>query len=417
MDVRRTAVVKLAVSDEHRDALHRTAEQYLYCANRTADYCWSNTSYTECKTNKRQVRDALYADLREETELQAQLVQAAIRRAVEAVKGVVERWKKGQHVSCPTFSAETMDYDARSATFSRTKASLATVEGRIEPSFILPADSPTPYEQYVLSEEYEFRESTLRYDAATDEFYLHISTRRVDGDDDAEVSVDTGHPDQTVLGIDLGVSSLAVSSTGTFWHGDDYDHWCREFEKRRGEMQQRDTQAAHNALLRLGKREEAWRKQYIHTAANEIVSEAVNYDCDVIVFEDLTDIRERLPHAKWHHIWAFRRLIEYVEYKAPEQGVSVEQVEPDYTSQRCSRTDCGFTHEDNRHGERFCCQKCEYEVNADYNAAKNIALRYARKRRHRLRSSPKSGSGDAPVDVRINGGTLNDESHRPIAGD
>ncbi|WP_121742254.1 RNA-guided endonuclease InsQ/TnpB family protein [Natronorubrum halophilum] len=416
MGVRRTAVVKLAVSDEQRDALHRTAEQYLYCANRTADYCWSEASYTECKTNKRQVRDTLYSDFREETELQAQLVQAAIRRAVEAVKGVVERWKKGQRVSCPTFTAETMNYDTRSATFYRNKVSLSTVEGRVEPSFVLPVDSPTPYERYVLSEDYEFRESTLRYDAATDEFYLNISTRRVGGDD-AEVSADTGHPDQTVLGIDLGVNSLAVSSTGRFWQGDDYDHWCREFENRRGQMQQRGTQAAHNALLRLGKREEAWRKQYIHTVANELVSEAVEHDCDVIVFEDLTDIREQLPQAKWHHVWAFRRLFEYVEYKAPERGVSVGQVEPNHTSQRCSRTDCGFTHEANRDGEHFHCQKCGYEVNADYNAAKNIGLRYARKRKHRLRSSPKSGSGDAPVDVRVNGGTLNGERHQSIAGD
>ncbi|MFD1600195.1 RNA-guided endonuclease InsQ/TnpB family protein [Halobellus rarus] len=418
MDVRRTAVVKLAISDEQRDVLHRTAEQYLYCANRTADYCWSDTSYTKCKTNKRQVRDALYSELRAETDLQAQLVQAAIRRAVGSVKGVVERWKKGQRVSCPTFTAETTDYDTRSATFYPNKVSLATVEGRVEPSFVLPADSLTPYEQYVLSEDYEFCESTLRYDAATDEFYLNISTRRCESDgDDAEVSEDTGHPDQTVLGIDLGVNSLAVSSTGTFWQGDDYDHWCREFEKRRGEMQQRGTQAAHNALLRLGKREEAWRKQYIHTVANELVGEAVEHDCDVIVFEDLTDIRERLLHAKWHHVWAFRRLYEYVSYKAPEQGVSVEQVKPNHTSQRCSRTDCGFTHEDNRDGEHFCCQKCGYEVNADYNGAKNIGLRYARNRRHKLRSSPKSGGGDAKVDLRINGGTLNGKSHRPTAGD
>ena len=415
MDVRRTAVVKLSVSDEQRDALHRTAEQYLYCANRTADYCWSDTSSTECQTNKREVRDALYAELREETDLQAQLVQAAIKRAVEAVKACVERWKKGQRVSQPTFTAETMDYDTRSATFSRNKVSLATVEGRVEPSFVLPADSPTPYERYVLSENYEFRESTLRYDAATDEFYLNISTRRTDSDD--EVSEDTEHSDQTVLGIDLGVNSLAVSSTGTFWQGDDYDHWCREFEKRRGEMQQRGTQAAHKALLRLGKREEAWRKQYIHTVANEIVSEAVEHECDVIAFEDLTDIRERLPDAKWHHVWAFRRLFEYVSYKGPEQGVSVEQVEPNHTSQRCSRTDCGFTHDGNRHGEQFECQKCGYEVNADYNAAKNIGVRYARKRQHKLRSSPTSGSGDAQVDVRVNGGTLNSKGHQPIAGD
>ncbi|WP_050033976.1 RNA-guided endonuclease InsQ/TnpB family protein [Halorubrum halophilum] len=415
MGVRRTAVVKLVVSDEQRDALHRTAEQYLYCANRTADYCWSDTSYAECKTNKREVRDALYADLREETDLQAQLVQAAIKRAVEAVKACVKRWKKGQRVSQPTFTAETIDYDTRSATFYRNKVSLATVEGRVEPSFVLPADSPTPYERYVLSENYEFRESTLRYDATTDEFYLNISTRRIHSDD--EVSEDTGHSDQTVLGIDLGVNSLAVSSTGTFWQGDDYDHWCREFEKRRGEMQRRGTQAAHKALLRLGKREEAWRKQYIHTIANELVSEAVEHDCDVIAFEDLSDIRERLPYAKWHHVWAFRRLFEYVSYKAPEQGVSVEQVEPTHTSQRCSRMDCGFTHDGNRHGEHFECQKCGYEVNADYNAAKNIGVRYARKRQHKLRSSPKSGSGDAPVDVRVNGGTLNGESYQPLAGD
>ena len=418
MEVRWTAVVKLAVSDEQRDALHRTAEQYLYCANRTANYCWSDTSYTECKTNKRRVRDALYDDLREETELHSQLVQAAIRRAVEAVKGVVERWKKGQRVSQPTFTAETIDYDARSATFYRCKASLATVDGRVELPFVLPADGPTPYERHVLSGDYEFRESTLRYDAVTDEFYLHISTRRTNGGgDDPEVPADTGHHDQTVLGIDLGVNSLAVASTGTFWQGDEYDHWCREFEKRRGEMQQRGTQAAHNALLRLGKREEAWRKQYIHTVANELVTEAVEHDCDVIVFGDLTDIRERLPQAKWHHIGAFRRLYEYVSYKAPERGVSVEQVEPNHTSTRCSRTDCGFTHDDNRHGEHFECQKCGYEVNADYNAAKNIGLRYARKRRHRLRSSPTSGSGDAEVDLRIDGGTLNGESHQLIAGD
>ena len=419
MGVRRTAPVKLIVPDERRDDLHESARQFLHCANRAAEFCWDERSYTNCITANSTARDALYEELREETELTANLVQEAIRRAVQATKGCVERWRQGKRVSQPEFTSWSMLYDKRSATFYRNKVSLSTVNGRVECEFELPSDSLTPYEQYVLSEEFEFRASTLQYDAVDDEFYFHITTQKYDseedGSDNAEVSADTEH--QTVLGIDLGVNSLAVSSTGTFWHGDDYDHWCREFEKRRGEMQQCETQAAHNALLRLGKREDAWRKQYIHTVANELVSEAVEHDCDVIAFEDLTDIRERLPHAKWHHVWAFRRLFEYVSYKAPERGVSVEQVEPNHTSQRCSRTDCGFTHDDNRHGEHFECQKCGYEVNADYNGAKNIGLRYARKRTHRLRSSPTSGSGDAPVNVRINGGTLNGKSHQPIAGD
>ncbi|QKY21961.1 IS200/IS605 family element transposase accessory protein TnpB (plasmid) [Halolamina sp. CBA1230] len=420
MEVRRTAPVKLIVPEDRRDDLHESAQQFLHCANRASEFCWSDTSHTECVTTNTTARDALYDELRDETDLTANLVQEAIRRAVQAVKACVERWKDGKRVSQPEFTSWSMLYDKRSATFYRNKVSLSTVSGRVECDFELPSDSPTPYERYVLSEEFEFRASTLQYDAVDDEFYFHITTRKSDSEgdsNDAEVSADTEHPDQTVLGIDLGVNSLAVSSTGTFWQGDDYDHWCREFEKRRGEMQQRGTQAAHNALLRLGKREEAWRKQYIHTVANELVTEAVEHDCNVIVFEELTDIRERLPHAKWHHVWAFRRLYEYVSYKAPEQGISVEQVEPNHTSQRCSRTDCGFTHEDNRHGEHFECQKCGYEVNADYNGAKNIGLRYARKRTHRLRSSPKSGGGDAEVDLRVNGGTVNGKSHQPIAGD
>ncbi|WP_435100536.1 RNA-guided endonuclease InsQ/TnpB family protein, partial [Halorubrum sp. N11] len=334
MEVRRTAPVKLVVPDERRDDLHESARQFLHCANRAAEFCWSDDSYSKCVTANTTARDALYDELREETDLTANLVQEAIRRGVHAVKGCVDRWKNGKRVSRPEFTSWSMLYDKRSATFYRNNVSLSTVNGRIECEFELPSDSPTPYERYVLSEKFEFRASTLQYDSEGD-----------DGDD-TEASADTGH--QTVLGIDLGVNSLAVSSTGRFWQGDDYDHRCREFEKRRGEMQQRGTQAAHTALLRLGKREEAWRKQYIHTVANEIVSEAVEHDCDVLVFEELTDIRERVPHAKWHHVWAFRRLVEYVSYKAPENGVSAEQVEPNHTSQRCSRTDCGFTHEDNR---------------------------------------------------------------------
>ncbi|NHN64338.1 IS200/IS605 family element transposase accessory protein TnpB [Haloarcula sp. JP-Z28] len=416
MEVRRTAPVKIVVPDEYRDDLHETTDQFLYCANEASDYCWDNTDYEDCVTSNVKARDALYDRLREETDLTANLVQEAIRRAVHAVDSGVDRWKKGKRTNKPEFTSWSMVYDKRSATFYRNKISLSTVNGRIECDFELPADSLTPYEEYVLSEDYEFRTSTLQYDQATSEFYFHVKTRKIDTDGEpveAEGSDDTGH--QTVLGIDLGVNSLAVASTGTFWSGDEYDHWIQEFEKRRAEMQQRGTQAAHNALLRLGKRERAWRKQYIHTVANDIVAEAVDTDCDVIVFEDLTDIRERLPHADWHHVWAFRRLIEYVEYKAPEHGVAVEQVEPDHTSQRCSHTDCGFTHEDNRDGEQFQCLKCGYEINADYNGSKNVGLRYMRKRQHRLRSSPTSGSADAPVDVRINGGTLNGDGYRPTA--
>jgi len=139
--------------------------------------------------------------------------------------------------------------------------------------------------------------------------------------------------------------------------------------------------------------------------------EALENDCTHIVFEQLKGIRERLPHAKAVHKWAFHRLYEYVTYKAESEGLEVKQINPAYTSQRCSK--CGFTHEDNRpHNngqDKFGCLKCGYEVHADYNAAKNIGLKY-------LRDQQKSGRGGAPVGVCLNSGTLNvNGEHSPTA--
>jgi len=137
MGVHRTAPVKLIVPDERREDLHESARQFLYCANRAAEFCWDNDSYTNCITANSTARDALYEELRDETDLTANLVQEAIRRAVQATKGCVERWKQGKRVSQPEFTSWSMVYDKRSATFYRNKVSLSTVNGRVECEFEL----------------------------------------------------------------------------------------------------------------------------------------------------------------------------------------------------------------------------------------------------------------------------------------
>jgi transposase, IS605 OrfB family, central region len=147
----------------------------------------------------------------------------------------------------------------------------------------------------------------------------------------------------------------------------------------------------------VGRKEDGRFKLTLHRIANELVGEARDHDCSVIAFEDLTDIRDRTG-ASWGHKWAFNRLYEYVEYKAEACGIDVEQVDPENTSRRCST--CGFTHPDNRESESFECLKCGYENHADYNAAKNIGLRY-------LRRNQTGGDGGAPVGVRLNSGTVN----------
>ena len=400
-DVVRTVRVKLNVPDERCNDLHQTKDQFLHCANTTAEWAWRHPN-DYCVTSKQNAENALYEQLRNETALTANLVQKGIRRAIEATKSGVARLKKGDNTSQPHFDAWSVVYDKRSATFHRDHVSLSTVNGRVECEYVLPDDSEgTPIGEYLLNEDYEFRMSTLQYDRHAESFYLHARMRRTT-DEQSTAPSDAKH--RTVLGVDLNVDgSLAVTSTGAFiGNADEMNHQRREFEKTRGSMQQTGTRSAHLSMQSMDDREHRWMQDELHRASNQILEEARDHGCTHVAFENLTGIRKRMAGAKRFHAWAFRRLFEYVEYKAEIFGLGVEQVSPAYTSQRCSS--CGFTHETNRwskHG--FKCQKCEYELNANYNASKNVA----RKLLKRLHSGQKSSSGGVPCQCALKSGTLN----------
>ena len=76
--------------DDTPSVLHDTAEQYYDCHTHTSEYCWGPedekpTQPDDLKTTKRSVRDDIYDELKEEHDLNANLVQAAIRQTVENV--------------------------------------------------------------------------------------------------------------------------------------------------------------------------------------------------------------------------------------------------------------------------------------------------------------------------------------------
>jgi IS605 OrfB family transposase len=392
VEYRRTAVIKLDTPEGADNSLWETVEQFKHCANTASEWCWHGDDGYHV-ASKAKAERALYDRLRDETDLTANLVQKGIRRAVEAIKSGVERLNRGENTSQPYFSADSAVYDKRSATFHRDHVSLSTVDGRVECDYILPDDSETPPTKYVSDEDFEFRMAHLQY--RDGDWYLHASMRKVEADEESSES-ESKH--RTVLGVDLGVNNLAVASTGRFWSADEFNHWRREYEKRRGSLQQCGSRYAHENIESVGQKEHGRFEIHLHTVANELIEEAVENDCSHIVFEDLTHIRENIPDATWQHVWAFRRLYQYVEYKTEAHGIEAVQVDPRNTSKRCST--CGFTHDDNRDGESFECQQCGYENHADYNASKNIGLQYLRRRQN-------AGDGGAPVDVRLNRGTLN----------
>jgi putative transposase len=402
MEVRRTVPVKLDVDSDDAALLEDTVDTFLWCAQYVTDHAFEGEYVTTSKTT---LDDETYDDVREATDgFNGGLVQAARNKAAEACKSVVAKWKHGKTASKPSFTSPHVVYDHRTATFHDDYVSLVTTEGRIEADYVLPdKERDTPHAEYFFSDAYETTGAELHY--SNGNWMLHIHCKKeVESDTSEQATTENG----TVLGVDLGVNNLAVTSTGTFWTGDEFDHWRREYEKRRGDLQEHGTRWAHENMQAVGRKEEGRFKMTLHRISNELVAEARNHDCLAIAFEDLTDIRERTG-ASWGHKWAFNRLYEYVEYKAEEYGITVEQVDPENTSRRCS--ECGFTHPDNRESESFTCLKCGYENHADYNAAKNIGLRY-------LRRNQTGDDGGAPLGVRLNSGMVNvNGEHEPPADD
>ncbi|UHQ95983.1 hypothetical protein [Natrinema halophilum] len=255
-----------------------------YCANTASEWCWHGDDGYHV-TSKAKAERGLYDQLRENTKLTANLIQKGIRQAVESVKSGVERLKNGQDTSRPTFTADTVVYDKRSATFHRNHGSLSTVNGRIECEYILPDDVEKSPTKYVANEDYEFRRATLhRRDG---DWYLHASMLKEDGDTNST----TEH--RTVL----GVNQLAVASTGRFWSADEFNPWKREYEKQRGDLQQCGTRAEHDAIAGVERKADCRFEIFLHRVANEIVAEALTHTCAHIVFGNLTDIRENVPEA------------------------------------------------------------------------------------------------------------------------
>ena len=412
MELRRTAVIKLSVPDDRRGDLIQTMDTFRDATQRFADRGWEGDDNDYVITSRSQLQSHLYDDIRDETRLHSDLCVGAANHASHALRGVVDRMKEGEKVSKPVFTSNTTVYNTSAISYFDGYCTLAAYgSGRVKAEYVYPDDSIQA--EYMESDEWDKQGAKLRYDRETDTYYLHVTVKQERDEPQGEAE------GRTVLGVDRNVDGyLAVTSSGAFIGNADYfNHKRREYERRRGNLQQKGTRSAHLTIESIGERFANWSADYLHKVSNQVVAEAVANGCDTIVLEDLDQIRERISNGKKFQQWAFQELGRQIRYKAKAEGITVEAVNPAYTSQQCSHSECGFTHEDNRDGDEFACLKCGKELHSDYNAvaglrpagskvacdfatARNIAGRYLRNRR-------KSGSEGATNHLALKSGTVN----------
>ncbi|WP_158057901.1 RNA-guided endonuclease InsQ/TnpB family protein [Halorussus halophilus] len=364
---RRTAITRLQASEEQSKLLEQTISDYTKACQLAGNKAWP-----DC-TSKRRVQSVAYDSIRDTTGLGSQHAILASHQAATAVAACQSRLENGYAASKPSFTAPTIRYDSRTMTlFEDGTVSLSTIESRIRCSLVLPSEADGYQHRFLESDSWELTESTLtRRDGG---WFLHLGFRgpRKDTEDS---TVENG----TVLGVDLGIENLAVTSTGRFGSGAELTHVREQYEQRRSNLQKTGTRSAHRTLSTMSRRERRFANDTLHCTSNELVEEAQSQQCGIIAFENLEGITDRLPGATTFHTWAFRRLREFVEYKAEEVGIRVVTVNPRNTSKQCSQVSCESVSAKNRPVQhRFECTECGYEVHADYNAAKNIGLRAVR---------------------------------------
>lgn len=370
--LRRTAITRIHPTEEQQELLDETLRNWRTACNISSQIGWE-----EGEIRKTSLQSLAYDDIREETRLASQHAILAIHQAASALSGVneIEQLEEEYETSCPTFTSDTLKYDARTMTlFEDSTVSLTTIEDRVRCDLSLPADEDGYQFQYLADDAWELTESTLsKRDGG---YYLHLGFRMAQPGPKVESQDDT--EDRTVLGVDLGIVNIATTSTAVFSSGRELRHHHREFERIRGELQETGTQSAHRTIQQMSGRESRYLRDVLHNVGNTIINEALAHDCEHIAFENLKHIRERAPPVKEFHQWAHRKLVDLVEYKAAAEGILVEFVSPKNTSRRCP--ECGHTSAGNRKRQAtFECEDCGATANADYVGAKNVGWRFVRR--------------------------------------
>ena len=177
------------------------------------------------------------------------------------------------------------------------------------------------------------------------------------------------------VGIDVGITSLAVLSDGTII---DNPRTLKHSEKKLAKEQRRLSRrikGGHNReqqrieVAKVHRRIRRQRSDFLHKLSTNLVN---NYG--IITFEDL-NIRGMLKnHCLAKHISdaSWNQLITMTQNKAESAGSEVRLVNPRGTSQKCSQ--CGRTVKKTLAERTHKCPYCGLIMDRDLNASLNIGM-------------------------------------------
>ena len=328
-----------------------------------ADACnWIDQNTPAKLTNKVRIQGLVYQDVRTKFGLSANLAIRAINRVAANRKTALKNRSKVKN-----FKPTSIDYDARIFAFREKdeEVSVTLLKSRQRIKLVLG----------------EYQRDRLRGCKPTSatlckkgsEYYINI---QVKSEAPSQIHVDT------ILGVDLGITDIAVTSEGQKFGGKTIKLIKDHYTSMRAVLQQKAVKGTRSSRRRcrelqqrLSGKESRYQRQINHEISKAIVSRAQETPAK-IALEDLTGIRERVNQNAGKNQrrrvngWAFYQLKEFLTYKALQAGIPLVLVDPANTSQTCHV--CG--EHGIRNGKSFKCPSCGWSGDADFNGAQNIAF-------------------------------------------
>ena len=312
-------------------------------------YCIENAWNLGIKNNI-QLHPFVYSELKN-IGLPSQLSIACIKMACGMIKKAKNK---------PFISKTSIRYNSpRSFSFKNNILSISTIQGRVK----IPIKIPDYALKYF---SLDIRESLLTKNYKGDYYFTFTFLKKIPTDLNLQ---------ERVLGIDLGINNLAVTSDKQFFNSGKVKQAKRKFKFLRSKLQAKGTKSSKRLLRKLSGKERRFMTWVNHCISRTIID---SFDGNKIIMENLKGIR-KIRRGKnmnyWISNWSFFQLQSFIEYKANFVGIEFVKVKPNYTSQICSK--CGEL--GSRSGSFFVCH-CGYSLDADLNASQNLASPMLEKR-------------------------------------
>jgi len=340
-----TLQIKLLPTKEQGKSILQTMKDSNAACNKISDVALEKKEF-----NQYRLHHLVYRDIKDSSDLSAQMVVRCISKVVDAYK----LDKKTKRVFKPLGA---ITYDVRILSYKEESVSIWSVGGRLKILFVCHNSKYLPYVK---------GEADLIHRKG--KFYL-FQTVEVPEDEIKDI--------EGFIGVDFGIINLATTSDGEVFSGKGVDTVRKKMTKIKKALQKRGSKSAKRHLKKLSGKERRFKKHTNHTISKKIVSIAKDTNRG-IALENLKGFNGRQTVRKEQREifgkWSFDELGKFISYKAQLAGIPVIFVNPRNTSKTCS--ECGHISRSNRKSQsEFVCKCCDFSCHADLNGAINISQR------------------------------------------